>query len=356
MESHLREHRQRTDNSALNDAVPGRAGGASFRVLLIDDSRDDRTIAIRDLTREFPNIHVTEVDSSAAFKQALDRGEFDLLVTDYQLFWSDGLKIIKAAKQRWMELPVIMFTGSGSEEIAVLAMKAGVYDYILKSPKDHGRLSAAARGALRKLEQSRHLALAEARYATLFDTVPVGLFRCTPRGTLLDVNPALASILEIPREELIGRNFAEVHPEVSDFQRWREHLEREGSVTWEDTRVKTARGQIRWVKIHAKALREVASAEVIYEGSVEDVTVSKQAETEKELLIAELQAALGKVRTLAGLLPICASCKKIRDEEGDWNMLETFIEDHSHAHFTHSFCPECAHRLYPEVFLDRPKF
>ena len=157
-------------------------------------------------------------------------------------------------------------------------------------------------------------------------------------------------------EDLIGRNFADLHPDRSDFAQWRDQLEREGAVAWVKSRFKTAEGEIRWVEIHAKAFRDPVTHEVIYEGSVEDVTRNKQAEAERDELIQRLQSALGKVRTLTGLLPICSSCKKIRDDRGRWNMLESFIEDHSHAHFTHSFCPECARRLYPEVFLDTPKF
>lgn len=360
VETKLREHRHsglREATVESTEALRCSAGGASIRLLLVDDSEDDRAIALRELNREFPEISVTQVSCAESFEAALkSSSEFDLLITDYQLVWSDGIRVIRKVLQRWPELPVIMVTGSGNEEIAVQAMKAGVYDYVQKTPRHYARLSAAVRGALRKRQHARELAAAEARYATLFDTVPVGLFRSTPQGRLLDVNPAFALLLERDREELVGTNFAQLHPNTSDFQQWREQLEREGAVTWVESRFRTATGKLRWVKIHAKALRESPESEIIYEGSVEDVTSAKEAEAERESLIAELQEALSRVRTLTGLLPICSSCKKIRGEDGNWNMLETFIEDHSHAHFTHGFCPECAHRLYPEVFLDRPNF
>jgi hypothetical protein len=61
-----------------------------------------------------------------------------------------------------------------------------------------------------------------------------------------------------------------------------------------------------------------------------------------------VEEALGEIKVLGGLLPICSSCKKIRDDGGYWNQLETFIRAHSHAQFTHSICPECMARLYPE--------
>ena len=61
-----------------------------------------------------------------------------------------------------------------------------------------------------------------------------------------------------------------------------------------------------------------------------------------------LQSSLAKVKTLSGLLPICAACKKIRDDEGYWNQIEAYIHKHSEATFSHGICPECAKRLYPE--------
>ena len=63
---------------------------------------------------------------------------------------------------------------------------------------------------------------------------------------------------------------------------------------------------------------------------------------------AELGKALSDVKKLSGLLPICASCKKIRDDKGYWNQIEEYIRDHSEAEFTHSICEECAGNLYPE--------
>jgi AmiR/NasT family two-component response regulator len=66
----------------------------------------------------------------------------------------------------------------------------------------------------------------------------------------------------------------------------------------------------------------------------------------------ELQAALAKVKMLSGLLPICASCKKIRDDKGYWQQVEVYIQDHSEAEFTHGFCPDCLAKLYPDYYLD----
>ena len=75
------------------------------------------------------------------------------------------------------------------------------------------------------------------------------------------------------------------------------------------------------------------------------------AEQEQTRLIQELREALARVKQLGGLLPICSSCKKIRDDQGYWNQIENYLKQHSEAEFTHGICPECAKRLYPELDL-----
>jgi PAS domain S-box-containing protein len=86
-----------------------------------------------------------------------------------------------------------------------------------------------------------------------------------------------------------------------------------------------------------------------YRGIDRDITWRKAAEVERERLIAELQEALANVKTLSGLIPICAGCKKIRDDNGYWNQLETYISKHSEALFSHGYCPDCFDKLYEEI-------
>jgi len=78
----------------------------------------------------------------------------------------------------------------------------------------------------------------------------------------------------------------------------------------------------------------------------------KKTQKEKDKLIVALQKALSEVKTLSGFLPICSSCKKIRDDKGYWNQIESYIRDHSEAQFSHSICPECAKKHYPELYED----
>jgi PAS domain S-box-containing protein len=80
-----------------------------------------------------------------------------------------------------------------------------------------------------------------------------------------------------------------------------------------------------------------------------DITQRKLIEEEQEKLIKELKNALDQVKQLSGMLPICSSCKKIRDDKGYWSQIESYIRDHSEAEFSHSICPECAKSLYPDI-------
>ena len=88
--------------------------------------------------------------------------------------------------------------------------------------------------------------------------------------------------------------------------------------------------------------------------AIEIAMVKHDTAMEREALIARLQKAQRQVRTLSGLLPICASCKRIRnDDNRSWQAIEEYIASHSEADFTHGICPECADRLYPELNLNK---
>lgn len=90
------------------------------------------------------------------------------------------------------------------------------------------------------------------------------------------------------------------------------------------------------------------SNNVFLQATVRDITKQKETVAEKEHLIDELRSTIEKVRTLTGLIPICANCKKIRDDSGFWDNVDVYIQKHTNADFSHSICPECMKKLYPE--------
>jgi hypothetical protein len=87
----------------------------------------------------------------------------------------------------------------------------------------------------------------------------------------------------------------------------------------------------------------------------QDITDRKTAEQDRIKLIEKLRAALAEVETLRGLLPICASCKKIRDDKGYWNDIEAYLHKFAHTQFTHTMCPECVKSLYPDLWKKMEK-
>ncbi|MBL6996376.1 PAS domain S-box protein, partial [Desulfobacula sp.] len=107
---------------------------------------------------------------------------------------------------------------------------------------------------------------------------------------------------------------------------------------------KLASGEIRDVEIHSSPIT-FEEKKLIF-AIIHDISERKTAEREREALIVDLQKALGEVKQLSGLLPICAKCKKIRDDNGYWNQIEGYIQKHSDAQFSHGMCPECSDELY----------
>lgn len=119
-----------------------------LRILVIDDNPDDRQLVLHELHALFPGADAVEPADLAAFEAALDASVPDLVVTDLALGWSSGHEILAAVKARHPGCPVVMFTGTGDEMIAVELMKAGLDDYVVKSPRQMQRLRASLKLAL----------------------------------------------------------------------------------------------------------------------------------------------------------------------------------------------------------------
>ncbi len=104
----------------------------------------------------------------------------------------------------------------------------------------------------------------------------------------------------------------------------------------------TVQGRMHYVDLVVAPLRDA-------EGRLQDVLCSGIDITPLKETIVNLQHAVDEIRTLRGLLPICASCKRIKDENGTWEVLETYLQHHSEAEFSHGLCPDCVRRLYPDA-------
>jgi PAS domain S-box-containing protein len=107
-----------------------------------------------------------------------------------------------------------------------------------------------------------------------------------------------------------------------------------------------ASGDIRDVEVYSGPIK-LHGKQLLY-SIVHDITERKKAEKERETLILDLRKALSEVKTLRSFLPICSRCKKIRDDKGYWNQIETYIHEHSGTEFSHGICPECMEAMYGE--------
>lgn len=104
--------------------------------------------------------------------------------------------------------------------------------------------------------------------------------------------------------------------------------------------------------ITASPLRDASGRIIAAVVVVRDISERKVIEAEREELIVELQEALAKIKTLRGLIPTCAWCKKVRDDKGYWDGLENYIRENSDANFTHGICPECLKKTDPETYKE----
>jgi signal transduction histidine kinase len=139
--------------------------GEPLRVLIVDDNPDDRALVRRALRRDYANLVLAEPTNAPTFEASLREGQFDLVITDYQLRWTTGLEILRAVKTQWPDVPVVMYTATGNEEIAVEAMKNGLAEYVLKHRVE--RLPTSIELALRQARQQKALAEAQKAQAEL---------------------------------------------------------------------------------------------------------------------------------------------------------------------------------------------
>lgn len=191
----------------------------------------------------------------------------------------------------------------------------------------------------------------EEKFTKAFHSAPYALtLTRLPQGEILEVNAGFRQMTGYRPEEVVGRTTPDLRLWVREADRDTavSTLAREGRIRGAEYVFRKKSGETLTGLFSAETLR--INDQPVVLSSISDITGRKQAEAEREKLIEELQATLVQVKQLSGLLPICASCKKIRDDRGYWTQIETYIRNHSEADFSHGICPECEQRLYPEYY------
>jgi len=201
----------------------------------------------------------------------------------------------------------------------------------------------AAEAAIRKRE---------IQYKSLFNQIADPIFIFDDKTHyFLDCNIAVERTYGYSKEEICHMTPFDLHPK-EEQDRVKENIDIANVNEPHTYRHLTKSGKTLDV--------EILSDQIDYRGQaawlaiVRDVTERKQIEAEREQMITKLQDALNRVKKLSGLVPICAGCKRIRDDSGYWNEVEHYIAEHSDAQFSHGLCPECMKKYYPE-FVEKQK-
>jgi PAS domain S-box-containing protein len=277
---------------------------APLRLLLVDDNPDHRALVLHELRRSFAEVQATEVMDLEGLMQSLELEPFDIVITDYRLHSLDGLDVLRTVKARWPDRPVVMFTGTGSEEIAVEAMKAGLDDYVPKSPTHFALLPAKVLAVLEQARQrqarkrtEQDLLETKERFQQLADSIrEVFWISSTDKSSMLYVSPAY--------EEIWGRSCASlyadprswldaIHPADRERVTKAAHQQQARGEYAEEYRILRSDGSTRWIRDRAFPVLDAAGQIYRIAGVAEDIT--ERTQLEAQFLQAQKMDAMGRL-------------------------------------------------------------
>src|SRR4030042_317990 len=177
------------------------------RILYVDDNPLDRELVRDVLEKEHGGFELVEAASRADFETTLAQGGFDLILSDFNILGFEGLQVLEVVRSTGSHLPVIIVTGTGSEEVAAEAIKRGAADYVIKTPKHIQRLPHSIQAVLenKRLEAERQqaeeaLRLSEDKFKYMFDHSFIGKSITLPSGEI-NVNKAFSDMLGYTQED-----------------------------------------------------------------------------------------------------------------------------------------------------------
>lgn len=314
-------------------------------ILIIEDSESDAFLLVEELKRRnySPIWHL--VQTQEEFLAALESRVWDAVICDYVLPQFDGPEALKLFRERGLDIPFIVVSGVYGEEKAVSMMKAGANDYILKS--NLSRLVPALEREMDAAQERRLRRRAEGAMqycAAIVESSEDAIFGKDLDSIIASWNPAAERLFGYNSEEIIGRSTVTLFPldrrdELLDIVA---SIRRGEMVSIPDTERLHKSGRIVPVSVTISPIKNTRGEVIGASCIARDIGRQKQAELEQRQLSQRLFAATNEVRQLSGMLPMCASCKRIRDDKGYWEQVETYISKHSEIIFSHSLCPECA--------------
>ena len=171
-----------------------------LRVLMIEDSEDDALLIARELKRSGFELHHERVDTAEAVRSALDRQDWDIIISDFSMPHFRGTEALKMLRERDQDTPFIFVSGTIGEETAVEAMRSGAQDYVIKN--NLARLVPAIERELRESTVRRERRAGEARFRRVVDSTLIGILFWDPEGRITDANDQFLKLVGYTREDL----------------------------------------------------------------------------------------------------------------------------------------------------------
>ena len=229
--------------------------------------------------------------------------------------------------------------------------KYGVIRIAIKAFKVGDGLGIISSDITERIQTQEALKASEEKLKSVIESANDVIFQLSPLGIITYVSPNVKELYGFEVDELVGSHFKKTTPanEVHKvLKSLKEVLSGKVIKNFEITQM-DRKGNTLQIEINVTPVRKGGKIIAVQE-VMRDITERKLVEREREKLIEELSQALKKIKTLRGLIPICSHCKKVRDDQGFWNQVESFIAEHSEAEFSHSICPECAKTHYPDYY------
>jgi PAS domain S-box-containing protein len=247
---------------------------------------------------------------------------------------------------------------------AATAVGRGDLDYMVRSrgSDEIGQLGDAFNMMIEKRKEAEHdLRVSEKKLRDITSHLAEGIYVMDRHGTIKFMNPEAERLLGWTMEELNEKGAHNlIHFRKADGSALPlEECRMQKVITTGESFVSAEEVFVR--KDGRIFPISVVSSPILEQGRVvasvtafRDITQRKELEQQREQLIIDHMHALSQIKTLSGMLPICASCKRVRDDQGYWNQIESYVEQHSEAEFSHGICPECAKKIYPKYYKGKP--
>jgi PAS domain S-box-containing protein len=256
-----------------------------IQVLHIDDNKLDRQLVIDSLVKNSETFEVTEVDNRENFEQLLEKNDFDVILSDFNILGFNGLQVLEIAREKCPDTPVIIVTGTGSEEIAIRAIKMGASDYVIKSANHIRGLAHTIEMVLenKKARTERKNALAalrksEEKFRKIFENTQDVFYQLDKGGNVTEISPSIFHLSGYQREEMIGMPVQTFYYDPKDRDLFLNTLMIHGEVWDYEMRLKTKAGELKYASLNAHIMINEKEEVIGTEGSLRDITERKQME------------------------------------------------------------------------------